>query len=121
MYSLSTDNTGNKLIIVFKGNFELQEAEQLYAELQKNVPKLKKGFSVFMDLTFLERMETNARLFIEKAMDLFNKNGVSKVIRIIPDPTKDIGFNIMSLFHYSDGVDIHTYKSYQEAERPHNC
>jgi len=116
MFSLSTDNKGNKLIITVKDYFDLQQAEQFYAELAKNIPKLKKGFIVLTDLSFLERMDMNARMFIEKAMDLFNKHGVSRVIRIIPDQGKDIGFNIMSLFHYSAGVAIHTYKSYQEAE-----
>lgn len=68
------------------------------------------------DLSSLERMDISARFFIEKAMDLLNKSGVSKVIRIILDQKKDIGFNIMSLFHHSAEVGIHTYKSYREAE-----
>jgi hypothetical protein len=62
-------------------------------------------------------MDINAKQSIEKIMELLNKSGVSKVIRVIPDPKKDIGFNIMSLFHYSAGVAIHTYKSYREAEK----
>jgi hypothetical protein len=62
-------------------------------------------------------MDISASSFIEKVMDLLNKSGVSRVIRIIPDQEKDIGFNIMSLFHYSDQVAVHTYKSYSEAEK----
>jgi hypothetical protein len=116
MFSLSTDKEGNELVITFKDYFDLQQAEQFYVQVQKIVPKLKKGFNVLTDLSPLERMDISARSFIEKAMDLFNKSGVSKVIRIIPDQRKDIGFNIMSLFHYSAGVPIHTYKSCQEAE-----
>lgn len=115
MFNLSTDTKGNKLVIAFKEHFDLQQAEQFYHELQKNIPKLKDGFVVLTDLSSLERMDMNAKLFIEKAMDFLNKKGVSKVIRIIPDQAKDIGFNIMSVFHYSTGVATHTYKSYQEA------
>lgn len=115
MYSLSIDKTGNKLVITFKDDFDLGQAEQLYAQLQDNIATLKKGFSMFVDLTSLGHMELSARPCIEKTMDLFNKHGVAKVVRIIPDPKKDIGFNIMSLFHYSDGVSIQTYASYQEA------
>jgi len=117
MFRLSIDNKGNKLVITFKDYFDLQQAEQFYAEIQKIVPKLKKDFSVLTDLSSLERMDISARFFIEKAMDLLNKSGVSKVIRIIPDQRKDIGFNIMSLFHYSAEIDMHTCKSYQEAEK----
>ncbi|MDD5237774.1 MAG: hypothetical protein PHU96_02250 [Candidatus Omnitrophica bacterium] len=116
MFNLSIDDKGNKLIITVKDYFGLQQAEQFYVELAKSVPKLKKGFIVLTDLSSLERMDISARLLIEKAMDLFNKNGVSRVIRIIPDQEKDIGLNIMSLFHYSSGIAIHTYKSYREAE-----
>ena len=119
MFSLSVDEKGNKLVITFKDYFDLKQSEQFYAHVQKIVPKLKKGFSVLTDLSSLEHMEISAKLFIEKVMDLLNKHGVSMVIRIIPDKKKDIGFSIMSLFHYSAKVPIHTYKSYQEAARLH--
>ena len=33
-------------------------------------------------------------------MDLLDEAGVSLVVRVIPDPKKDIGMNILSLFHY---------------------
>ena len=117
MFSLSVDNKDNKLVVVYKDFFDFREAEQLYAEIQESVPKLKKGFIVLADFSSLERMDINAKQSIEKIMELLNKSGVSKVIRVIPDPKKDIGFNIMSLFHYSAGVAIHTYKSYREAEK----
>jgi hypothetical protein len=42
---------------------------------------------------------------------------VSKVIRIIPDPRKDIGLRILSLFHYDRGVRILTFHDRNEAEK----
>ena len=116
MFNLNVDKEGNKLVITFKDYVDLKQAEQFYAQVREIVPKPRKGFRVLTDLSSLKRMDLSARVFIEKAMDLFNENGVSKVIRIIPDQNKDIGFNIMSLFHYSAGIPIHTFKSYQEAE-----
>ncbi len=116
MSSLKVDKEGNKLVITYDDYFDLKQAKQFYAQVQKILPELKKGFILLTDMSSLERMDLSARVFIEKAMDLLNKSGVSKVIRIIPDQKKDIGFNIMSLFHYSTGVPMHTYKSYQEAE-----
>ena len=110
-----TDSKGNRLVVTFKGRVDASQAEKLYAKLQKIFPKLRKGFSVFVDMSALENMDIRARVFIERIMDLFDTKGVSKVIRIIPDPGRDIGFNIMSKFHYSPGVVIHTYNSYQEA------
>ena len=43
-------------------------------------------------------------------------HGVAEVVRVIPDPQKDIGLNILSVFHYSRRVRIVTCESLAEAE-----
>jgi hypothetical protein len=48
-------------------------------------------------------------------MDLCNQKGISKIVRIIPDSQKDIGFNILSLFHYRHGIPIVTCETAAEA------
>jgi len=115
MSSVSVEKNGAKLTITLKAHFDLQAAEQLHAQVKEIVPKLVKGFVLLTDMTLLEHMDLNTKSSIEKTMDLINKQGVVKIIRIIPDQKKDIGFSIMSLFHYSTEVPIHTYKSYQQA------
>ena len=117
MFKTRVKHKGRELIITFKHILSRNEAEQFYRRLQKDVLKLEKDFQVLVDMSFLERVDKGARLFIEQAMDLLNDYGVSKVIRIVSDPQEDFGFNIMSLFHYSEGVTIHTFPSYQEAEK----
>ena len=117
MFYLRIDDKGDKLVISYEDYFDYSQAERFFADLQKIAPKLKRGFLLVVDLSSLERMDPSAGVFIEKAMDLLNASGVSKVIRIIPDETKDIGFDIMSAFHYSHNVIMHTFKSLQEAER----
>ena len=52
---------------------------------------------------------------IKVNMDLCNRKWISKVVRFIPDPEKDIGFNILSLFHYRRGIPIVTCESLKEA------
>lgn len=116
MFSITPENDGRKLVITFSGNFDLAQGEQFLKGIYGIVPKLAKGFSVLTDLSLLEHMDINAGLYIERVMDLLNKGGVTKVVRVIPDQEKDIGFNIMSLFHYSPEVAIITCKSYQESE-----
>ena len=39
------------------------------------------------------------------------------VVRVIPDPYKDIGLNIVSLFHYPRRVRIVTCETLEEAMR----
>lgn len=117
MLTVTIDKRNNKVVIVFKDTVGVADAERLYTEIRRMLPDLKKGFSVVTDLSSLKHMHITSRDFLEKTMDLLNENGVSKVIRIIPDPSKDVGFNIMSLFHYSSEVAIRTCASYQEAEK----
>lgn len=116
MYSIKMGDSGNRLDISYIDHFDLRQGEQFYKELQEIAPKLKKGFMLLADLSSLERMDLDAKVCIEKAMDLLNKKGISKVVRIVPDDTKDIGLNILSIFHYSSKVATHTYRSYHEAE-----
>jgi hypothetical protein len=35
-----------------------------------------------------------------KIMELLDAHGMELVVRMIPDSSKDIGFNLLSLFHY---------------------
>ena len=116
MFRISIDNTRNLLTITIDGHFDIAQAEQLYADAEKIVPTCVKGFYVLTDLSSLESMDVAVCPFLVKTMELCNSHGVSKVIRVIPDATKDIGFNIMSLFHYSPQVKIHTFRSLAEAE-----
>ena len=48
-------------------------------------------------------------------MKLCNAKQIGTVVRVIPDPTKDIGFNIMSRFHYSPEVKLRIYDNLAEA------
>lgn len=120
MFSLEISDQGKRLDVLYSGHFDLSQGEQFCAHIQKLIPRLKKGFIIVADLSSLEYMDNNARPFIEKAMDILNSAGVSKVIRIVPDREKDIGFSIMSLFHYSSHVALHTFKSCSEAQA-HLC
>lgn len=55
------------------------------------------------------------RAHIESAMDMCNEKGVAEVVRIIPNPRRDIGMQIMSYFHYGGDVRIMTCESADEA------
>jgi hypothetical protein len=39
------------------------------------------------------------------------------VVRVIPDPRKDIGLNMLSLFHYRRGIRIVTCMTLEEATK----
>jgi hypothetical protein len=48
-------------------------------------------------------------------MDALAEKGVASVTRVMPDPHKDIGFNILSQFHYGPEVQIETFQTLADA------
>ncbi|MFH1459001.1 MAG: GGDEF domain-containing protein [Candidatus Omnitrophota bacterium] len=115
MFSLKFDKQHNLLTITLRNNFDMQQGELLFKRLEKEMPRVKNGFMVLTDLSSLDTFDPLSYQYVQKIMTLCNTYGVSKIFRVIPDKTKDFGFNIMSIFHYSKNVEIHTYKSIEEA------
>jgi hypothetical protein len=76
---------------------------------------LAPGFRLVADLSQLDTMDVRCASEIGKIMELCAHKGVELVVRIIPDPDKDIGMNILSLFHYRHQPRMVTCKDLLEA------
>ena len=48
-------------------------------------------------------------------MDTLTEKQVASVIRVMPDPHKDIGLNILSQFHYGPEIQITTFETLADA------
>ncbi|MCR4337315.1 MAG: STAS domain-containing protein [Candidatus Omnitrophica bacterium] len=116
MIKASYDPEYNVVIVEFEGRIDAAQAEQFFSDIEKVLPKHGKSFKLLTDLSLLQSMDPNVRGTIKKAMDFFNAKGVTQVVRVIPHPDQDIGFKIMSLFHYSKEVEILTVQSRGEAQ-----
>ncbi len=114
MINLNYDQDHNAVIIEFVGAIDAAQGDEYLPRLGQFIPSAK-GFNLLVDLTAVESMDRGIHGTIKKAMDLFNVRGVAKIVRVIPDPGKDIGLNIMSVFHYESSVRILTVSSRQEA------
>ena len=117
MINVSYDQEHNTVIIEFVGKIDAAQGEQYLPDIPKVLPKHGKGFTLLVDLSAAESIDSEIRGSIKKAMDLINAQGVTKIIRVIPNPDQDIGFNIMSLFHYSSSVKIVTLPSREMAKK----
>lgn len=117
MTAAQIDKASNVLKLSFTGEVKVTEARQALQEIKRLVGELQPGFRLLTDLTGLASMEQECVPEISKTMDLLNQKGVSLVVRVIPDPHKDIGFNIMSLFHYRHGLRIVTCDTIKQAEQ----
>jgi anti-anti-sigma regulatory factor len=81
------------------------------------VPQLRTDFSLLTDLSGLLSMDLSCLPHLEKIMDLCRENGVARIVRVVPNSALDIGFNILSKFHYPNTVQILTCETLAEAHR----
>jgi hypothetical protein len=88
------------LVIIFAGRVEAEQIARTSNDVAALVSELQPGFRVLADLTPLETMSVDCAPEIAKTMELCAEKGVKLIVRVIPDPSKDIGFTILSRFHY---------------------
>jgi len=113
---LAETNKAKRLLhLTFIGRVQPQDLEQSRGELASLLEDLPAGFHLITDLTHLESMDLACEAEIARFMELCDHKGISSVIRVIPDPYKDIGFNILGAFHYDRRVQVATCQSLAEA------
>ena len=116
MTTVKPDPSRNLLVIKFSGHVESHEVQQHIEEIEAALKTLQPGFRLLTDLSELEFMEYAAATYIRQAMDKQNAHGVAVVVRVVPDPRKDIGFRMLSYFHYGRDVRIITCETVLEAD-----
>ena len=115
MVTVQIDSTQNVLVIRYTGRVGPDEAERCLEQVRLALPGIQPHFRVLTDLTALESMDVNCRPYLTSIMDVCNASGVAGVVRIIPDPKRDIGLQIMSLFHYGGDVKVITCETADDA------
>jgi len=71
--------------------------------------------TLLADLSQLETMDFDCMEEIGRTMELFDRNEVGMIVRVIPDSRKDIGLNILTLFHYPRHPQVVTCRTMMEA------
>lgn len=117
MIQVETDKAKDLLQVHFSGTVKPAEAKQNVERIKAALVDLQKGFTLLTDMSALETMSPACAPHIEATMDACRKAGVARVIRVIPDPHKDIGLSIMSLFHYPRKIRIVTCETRAEADK----
>jgi hypothetical protein len=115
MFQVETDKAENLLKISYEQHVGPEDTKRVAERIPTLLADLRPGFRLLTDLSRLESMDLACAPFIKRMMDVCNKKGIEMVVRIIPDPHKDIGLNILSLFHYRRRVRIVTCGTLEEA------
>jgi hypothetical protein len=115
MFEATVDKLANLLTVSYAGKIGLEEAKRGKERILALLGELHQGFRMLTDFRELSAMDLECAPLIEQVMDACDDAGIGMIVRIIPDPRKDIGLNIMSLFHYRRGVRIVTCRTLEEA------
>ena len=93
------------------------EMKSCLDETRRSLGDMEPGFQLLTDLSNLESMEFACTDYVGQIMDLCSTKGVSAVFRVVPDPKADLGYTLMSLFHYSRDVRTMTFENLADAMR----
>ena len=115
MYQVETDAARGILRVTFRQHVSQRQAKHCRLEVEAALVQLSPGFRVLTDLSELKEMDFACAAEIRTLMDVCREKGVAQVVRVIPDPKKDIGFGLMSLFHYGHVVPVVTCQTLAEA------
>src|SRR2546423_15686396 len=115
MFTVKLDQAQNVLTILYGGHVSPSETRLCAAEVRSALSLLQPGFGLVVDLTELLSMDVSCSPLIADIMEMCNAAGIAEVVRIIPDPKRDIGLQILSFFHYGTEVYIRTYESTEAA------
>ena len=115
MYALELDRSKRLLVISAAQRVTAEEANLAAQRIRELLQDVAPGFHVLADFRWLESMDSAAARHIAEIMDALAEKEVVSVTRVMPDPHKDIGLNILSQFHYGPHVQIATFETLADA------
>jgi anti-anti-sigma regulatory factor len=117
MYAVELDRSKRLLVISAVRKVTAEEAKLAAEQIRDLLRDIAPGLHLLADFRWLESMDSAAARHIAEIMDMLAEKQVASVTRVIPDPHKDIGLNILSQFHYGPDVTITTFETLADAVR----
>jgi anti-anti-sigma regulatory factor len=117
MFSIEASDAERLVKITWSGKVDSDEMRRCAEEIGVTASKMRPGFRVLVDMTDLQSMDSAGAPYIGSIMDLCVIKQVEHVVRVIPDPHKDIGLNIMSYFRYGSKIRVTICENLADAMR----
>ena len=115
MFVVEIDSSRRFVVIRVAGHVTADEGRDTTQRVREVLAEVEPGFVALVDYRWLDSMATGAAQFIAEIMDVFAAKKVSAVVRVVPDPRKDIGLNILSHFHYGPEIKVLTFETLADA------
>ena len=115
MYSVELDRSKRLLVTSALQRVTAEQVKIAAQQVRQLLRDVAPGFRLLADFRWLESMDSAAAHHIAAIMDTLTEKGVGSVTRVMPDPHKDIGLNILSQFHYGPEIPIATFETLADA------
>jgi anti-anti-sigma regulatory factor len=115
MYAVELDRSKRLLVISGLHRVTAEHAKLAAQRVRELLQDVAPGFRVLADYRWLDTIDSAAARHIAEIMDACAEKGVASVTRVMPDPHKDIGLNILSQFHYGPEIQIATFETLADA------
>jgi hypothetical protein len=115
MYAVELDQSKRLLVISAAQRVTAEQARQAAQQVRDLLQDVAPGFRVLADFRWLESMDPAAAPRVAEIMDSLAQKQVASVTRVMPDPHKDIGLNILSQFNYGLQIQITTFQTLADA------
>ena len=115
MYTVELDRSKRLLVITAAQRVTAEQAKQAAQKVRELLQDVAPGLRVLADFRWLESMDSGTARHVADMMDALTGKQVASVTRVISDPHKDIGLNILSQFHYGPEIQITTFERLADA------
>ena len=115
MYSVEADKSKRLIVISAVGHVTEEEVKEAARQVREIVKDAAPGFRVLTDFRWLDSMQASASRYVAEIMDAVAAKKVGLIARVIPDPRKDIGLNILSQFHFGPEIQIANFETLADA------
>ena len=115
MFLVASNKAKRLLYLSYIQHVTPEELRRGQEDIKALLTDLKPGFRLLADFGRLESMDLACRTELGQIMELGDRSGVGLLARVIPDPRKDIGLDILSIFHYRHHPQMVTCKNLAEA------
>jgi hypothetical protein len=100
MFLVASNKARRLLHVSYIGRVTAADLKRGYEDVAALLADLPSGFTTLVDLDRLKSMDMDCVDELGRIMELLDQRGQGQVVRVIPDPAKDIGLNIIARFHY---------------------
>ncbi len=115
MYAVELDESKRLLVISAAQRVTAEQVRAVARRVGELLQHVRPGLRVLVDFRWLDSMDSGAAPHLARIMETLTEKGVASVVRVMPDPHKDIGLNILSQFHYGPEIQITTFATLADA------